>query len=65
LRAMAGYRNENMRNVLHVTDVITRTKDYQTKWWQHIEMEMCESEKSYLNIIQQVKKVQKDHRSFQ
>jgi hypothetical protein len=29
-------RNEDIRKETHVTDVITRIKNYQ-KWWEHVE----------------------------
>jgi len=29
--------NEDIREELHIADVITRIKDYQTKWWEHVE----------------------------
>jgi hypothetical protein len=41
--AVAGYclldrkLNEDIRKEMHVTDVIIRIKDYQTKWQEHVE----------------------------
>jgi len=69
LRAVARYflidknRNEDTMKELHVTDVITRINDCQTKWWEHVErMESQRISTIFANIIQLVKEIQEDRR---
>jgi hypothetical protein len=52
-----------MRKEMHITDVITRIKDYQTKWgnmWKGCKV--SESQKSFPNVIQQGREIQEDCR---
>jgi hypothetical protein len=56
--------NKDTRKEMHVTDIITKIKNNQTKWRGHVQrMEDQQMLKPFSNIMQQLKEIQEDHRN--